>query len=251
MAAKTLLTWNLDGDWTALTLVERYVKQMLSRRREYIVALQESPDSADQVKQRTGGHAFGNGGLVLLSSQPLGGCELHNRFVMGVISFAGSEIAVFNYHGHSHMEPLPDQARGGYASEYRWIFDNLAGTRDVVVLGDFNARPTDYEVSHRACFSFHGMDDAPQQRTLQSHHKRTRKDMRFVAPPAEVGATHFYDTGEGAVQKLVYDYVAASVGIARQLRNVEVVKDLGGTPLGSDDGRPTISDHFPVRARWP
>ena len=249
MATRTLLTWNLRRGDAALALVERYVKQLLSRGHEYVVALQESPDSAADVKKRAGGHAFGNGGLVLLSSQALRECELHNRFVMGVISLAGSEIAVFNYHGHSRMEQVPDEARGGYTSEYRWVFDTLAGTRDAVVLGDFNARPTDHEVSHRACFSFHRTDEEPNPRTLQSHHNRLRKDMRFVAPPDEVGATHFYSTGEGVTQKLVYDYLAASVGVARQLR-VEVVKELLGTSLGSKDGRPTISDHFPVRARW-
>jgi exonuclease III len=250
MPVRTLLTWNLGTSDAALAVVERYVKRLLSRRHEHVVALQESPDSADQVRARTGGHACGNGGLVLLSSEPFRHSELHNRFVMGVISFGGPEVAVFDYHGHSRKETLSDKVRGGFASEYRWIFDHLAGSRDALVLGDFNARPLDHEVSHRACFSFQRRDDAPDPRTLRSHHSRPRKDMRFVAPPDEVGATHYYDTGEGAVEKLVYDYLAASIPIAHQLRGVEVVKELESTPLGSDDGRPTISDHFPVRARW-
>ncbi|MEO5728610.1 MAG: endonuclease/exonuclease/phosphatase family protein [Byssovorax sp.] len=231
-------------------MVERYVQRLLKLKHDYVVALQECPDSADQVLLRTGGYAFGNGGLVLLSSQPLRECELHTRFVMGVISFAGLDVAVFNYHGRSRKELPFGASRGGYASEYRWVFDHLAGTRDIIVLGDFNACPGDLEISHRACFSFHRMEHEPQPRTLKSHHDSPRKDMRFVAPPDEVGATYIHDTGEGAVQKLVYDYVAANVEIARQLRRVEVVKDLEGISLGSSDGRPILSDHFPVRARW-
>jgi hypothetical protein len=183
----------------ALAVIEKYVKRLVLLRHPYVVALQESPDDENQVRAMTGGHACGNGGIVLLSSEPFLRCEVHNRFVMGVISFVGSEVAIFDYHGHSHAEPLSDKVRGGFASEYRWIFDNLAGACDVVVLGDFNARPMDHEVSHRACFSFHRRDEDPDPRTLRSHHSRPRKDMRSVAPPDEVGATYYYDTGEGAV----------------------------------------------------
>jgi hypothetical protein len=248
MVKRTLLTWNLHKEDPPLELVVRYVKRLQHEGHEYVVALQESLDDADQVRARTGGYAYGNGGIVLLSSQPLDECERHNRFVMAVVSFGGATFVVFNYHGHSRTELLPLEARGGYASEYRWVFNDLAKGRDTIIMGDFNAKPDDEEISHRACFSFHGRGD-PAPRTLVSHHNSRRNDLRVVAPPPGDGPTHIYQTGEHADRSLVYDYFVVSAPLVPKLV-VEVVKELDGDPLGDIDGRPTKSDHYPVRARW-
>lgn len=247
---RVLLTWNLHKQDEALSIVKQYVEDLRENGQEFMIALQESVDDDEAIRRETGAHVFGNGGILLLSSEPLRECQVHHRFVMSVVSFDHLDIAVFNYHGHSRVEFwTPLEARGGYASEYRWIFEALAGNRHMIVMGDFNAEPKDEEIRHQACFSLHSIDESAGRPTLQSHFNRPRKDMRYIATSYDSGAT-LYVKGQGALQRKVYDFFAANIEIAPQIHDIGVVTDLAGKRLMDAHGYPTISDHFPVRAKW-
>jgi endonuclease/exonuclease/phosphatase family metal-dependent hydrolase len=243
-----LLTWNLNKREAALDALAKHVASRSLKGEHFVAAVQECADDAQAITGllRTYGatkvHVVGNGTMSVLSSEPLQPltipCDtVGMRLLLTRASFAGRSIAIVNYHGEAQgLQGSPDQTeRGGIASEARWRIDDHAAGDEVIVLGDFNAEPTDPEVESLYCFSF---ATSPTPASHKSHN-RSRSHLR-PAPPSR--GTYLFRSNSKGERWRTFDFVVASASLAVQ---TQAVLGFDSVPL-TDGTRPSASDHLPV-----
>lgn len=248
MPTINLLTWNLNKREAALEALVKHVASRSLKGEHFVAAVQECADDAQAITdllRRHGSttvHVVGNGTMSVLSSEPLQPlaipCDTVGlRLVLTRTRFAGRSIAIVNYHGEAQgLQGSPDPTeRGGIASEARWRIDDHAAGDAVIVLGDFNAEPTDPEVESLYCFSF-ASNPAPAS---HKSHNRSRPHLRPVLPSR---GTYLFKSQTKGERWRTFDFVATSPGLAVQ---TEALLLLDGAPL-TDGLKPTMSDHLPI-----
>lgn len=251
MATIHLLTWNLDNREAALDALAKHVATCSLRGEQFVVAVQECADDAQAILARVKDYgaaavnAVGNGGMRVLCSEPLHAPgnprdAVGMRLVLTRTSFAGRRFAVVNYHGEAQgLDGSPDPTeRGGIASEARWRIDEHAAGDPVVVLGDFNAEPTDSEVESRYCLS---LASIPARGSTRSHN-RDRHDLRPAPLQTPMGGTYLLRSGTRGHRWRTLDFIATGPNLAVQ---TTALSTLNGAPL-TDGVIPTTSDHLPV-----
>lgn len=247
-----LMTWNLNAlDETAEMLIE-YLVAASAMSTPFIVAVQECMDLHGDISSEVGKrgghvHGTGNGTMSVFCSSPLlqWGTPRDSsslRLVLTEATIGGTTVAIANYHGVAHggAGSLELAERGGIASEIRWHLDTHAAGRPIVVLGDFNASPTDEEIEGQHCLS---AVTEPPPVSLWSH-GRSRAQLRpFVPKPGLVGGTiGWSSTTRGKVWR-TFDYFLA--GPSLLIRDVKANELLRGKPM-LVAGWPGPSDHLPV-----
>lgn len=251
MVTVHLLTWNLGNREAALDALAKHIASRSGRGEHFIAAVQECADDAQSVVTKVKSYgatmvnAVGNGGMSILCSEPLDALD-HARDPVGLrliltrASFAGQSVAIVNYHGEAQgLAGSPDPTeRGGIASEARWRIDDHAAGAPVILLGDFNAEPTDSEVESQHCLS---LARAPVLGSTRSHN-RDRQDLRVAPLRTPMGGTYLLRSGTRGHTWRTLDFIAAGPSLAVQ---TIALSTLDGESL-TDGTRPTTSDHLPV-----
>jgi endonuclease/exonuclease/phosphatase family metal-dependent hydrolase len=254
-----LLTWNLSKRDAARAVLARHVAWRCERGESFIAAVKECADDPCALRQAvqnlvpgTAGsqvvNVIGNGGMSVLCSEPLARPTeprdpVGGRMVLRSASFAGTTLAIVNYHGMAPgLAGSPDPTeRGGIASEARWRIDEHADQQRVIVLGDFNAGRDESEITSRHCFSF---ASAPGPSATRSH-GRVRQDLRVVSVWTPMGGTYLHRSSTRGAAWCTLDFLAATSGLDVRLARAESA--LGVDRL-TDGTKPTTSDHLPVTA---
>jgi exonuclease III len=247
------MTWNLNKRDALLKIIAEHVARRCQRQEPFIVAVQECMDDHEAIVGMVNGfggdsvHATGNGTMSVLCSEPLEPTPIPSDTVGGRLlltraTFGEKRVAIVNFHGPAQgCDGSPHLTeRGGIASEARWRIDSHAGHDPVIVLGDFNALPTDPELTSAFCFSF-ALEPNPASKRS---HDRERQDVRMVRVESPQRGTHFYQSGSQGRLWQDFDFLAATRDLVREARALD---ELDGASLVVD-GRLSVGDHLPVAA---
>lgn len=251
-----LLTWNLgcNGNdkkaaksFSSLELVCDYARGLQGKKKSFAVALQECPEDCEQIQKCLPGlHVGGGNRLMIISSHPLESTQLKARFFGAHIKFAEDRtLALICYHGIDKISLKNETARGGYSSEFRWLFDKFQSkTPYAVICGDFNAEPESHEIQHEWCFDF-ATKESPR---TTSHDDRTRSSFHVIPYSKSVSSGTCVFRDKGMEQNLLsYDYFVATKTISHDIASF-IERKLAGKSLVDRNGIPSMSDHLPVMA---
>lgn len=250
MSTIFLLTWNLNKRESAQLSLIKLVANLSTKHSDFIIAVQESDEASRlQYEIRTkigspGVHIVGNGTINVICSQPLLTppilAGIGSRFVYTEANIYGKSLQIFNYHGFAQQQtqsPL-DKERGGIASEFRWLVENLAKSDSVVILGDFNVDINDTEIQSLYCLS---LATKSSEKSLVSHNK-TRRTLRVRPPEPGLPGTYLHRYGSRGIRWEILDFMATSEDLPIKPR---IFETLHGEQLTNGE-KIFLSDHLPV-----
>ncbi len=248
------LSWNLGGNRrdpklgrNALRIGCRHLCAVLARGEPLVAAFQECPATETELRAMLPGTYLHRGRQakagahprVLVSSKELREVTEWERTLVARIDHGGETLAIACYHGRDQISFRNPTARGGAASELRWMLDQYAQGGATLLLGDFNAEPGGHEVQNRWCFGF-----PTDGRAASQSHGRPRPPLRVVRARGSLGSFRLREPGQEERWALV-DFVVASEDLATRI-SWEHPKELAATQLTNGNGFPKVSDHLPV-----
>lgn len=265
-----LFTWNLQGKRNAHDLALQHLA-MQGVHKPFVACFQEVPAESKLALARGGSLALKGIAVVSKADLASSGVTTHPRamalafhpdlkllsaqadpdgeFIAAIFQPPSSKktLGVIGLHAASKVNMQHKEDQAGSRALLRHAINELKWTTDhTVILGDWNSHIEAREITSWHCF----YALSPKQRALLQPGLAQRRGVDhkpyYLVVPQNHAVQGTYDfTDTGGAGPVTLDFIAVDEA-TRGMATSSILTALAATPVASNTGAPSLSDHLPV-----